>query len=163
MVRATIVAIDPGITTGIAIVDLHGNIIKVSSRRDMGRNEVVKAITDMGDPIIVTSDVNPLPRSVRNIAGKVDAEVHHPDISMTVAEKKKVVKEYPDQAKKGHESDALAAAIKTWKSYRPFFMKIEKELDRRGLSKHLDIIAKRLLKGEYDNMSEAIDSLKTKI
>ncbi len=89
MVRAIIVGIDPGITTGIAILDLYGNIVKVCSKRDMSRNETIKVITGFGHPIIITSDVNPTPRNVRNIARKLNAKVYLQEKSLTVAEKKR--------------------------------------------------------------------------
>ena len=60
MVRGLIVGIDPGITTGIAILDLYGNVVKVCSKRNMGKNEIIRTITNFGHPLIITSDVNPL-------------------------------------------------------------------------------------------------------
>ena len=162
MTRGLFVGIDPGITTGIAALDLYGNIVKVYSKRNMSRNEIIRVITNLGQPLVITSDVNPLPKNVKRIARKFNAEIYLQEKSLAVAEKKKVVREYSDYARKGHESDALAAVIKAWKNYRPFLIKIEKELKRHGLSKHFDFLIEKFLKGEYDNIGNAINSLKAK-
>ena len=160
MVEALFVGIDPGITTGIAILDIYGNIVKIYSKRDMGRNETIRLITNFGHPLIITSDVNPMPRNVRNIARKLDAKVYLQEKSLSVAEKRRVVKDYKDYVKSGHESDALAAVIKAWKNYRPFLSKIEKLAKKYGLSRHFDILVEKFIKGEYDNIDEAIEELK---
>lgn len=158
--KTLFVGVDPGITTGIAILDLHGDLVKIFSKRDMSRNEIIKTIINSGHPLIITSDVNPMPRNVRNIARKLDARIYLQEKSLSVAEKKKVVKEYSDNVKSGHESDALAAVIKAWKNYRPFLNKIEKELKKYGLYKHFDLVVEKFIKGEYGSMVEVIEALK---
>lgn len=160
MVKVLFVGVDPGITTGIAILDLHGNLVKIFSKRDMGRNEIIKMIISFGHPLIITSDVNPMPRNVRNIARKLGAKIYLQEKSLSVAEKRRVVKDYKNYVKSGHESDALAAVIKAWKNYRPFLLKIEKMAKKYGLSKHFDLLVEKFIKGEYDNIDEAIEALK---
>lgn len=157
------VGIDPGITTGIAILDLYGNVVKIYSKRDIGRNAIIRLISDIGHPLIITSDVNPIPRNVRNIARKFDAKLYIQEKSMAVIEKKKIVRKYSDYVKSGHETDALAAVIKAWKNYRPFLIKIWKELEKNGLSKYFDFLVEKFINGEYDNIREAIEILKNKI
>lgn len=161
MVKGLFVGIDPGITTGIAILDLYGNVVKIYSKRNMGRNEIIKTIADFGHPLIITSDVNPLPRNVKNIARKFNAKTFLQGKSLLSIEKKKIVRKYSDYTRKDHETDALAAVVKAWKNYRPFLSKIEKELKRQNLSEYFDMIVKNFLSGRYYNMEEAIDSLKT--
>ena len=160
MVRALIVGIDPGITTGIAILDLYGNVVKIYSKRNMSRNEIIKSITNFGHPLIITSDVNPMPRNVRNISRKFSAKTFLQEKSLLTVEKKKIVKEYSDYTRKHHETDALAAVIKAWKNYRPFLSKIENELEKQNLSEYFDLIVTKFLNREYYNMVEAIDALK---
>lgn len=160
MVRALIVGIDPGITTGLAILDLSGNIIALISKREMSRNEMIKFITKFGQPLIVTSDVNPLPKSVEKIARELDAKTYLPEESLSISEKQELIKEFSDIVKDEHEVDALAASTKAWKSYRPFFSKIKDELQRHRLFEFFEDVAAKLLKGDYNNIEDAVKILK---
>lgn len=160
MVRTTIIGVDPGTTTGLAILDTSGNILAVFSKRDMGVNDTIKFITKFGQPLIVASDVNPLPRTVGKIARKVNAKIYFPKQSLHVIEKQNLIKEFADIVKDEHGVDALAASIKAWKKYKSFFSSIENELSKHGLSEFFGDVAKKLLDGKYDNIEEAMERIK---
>ena len=55
--RSLIVGIDPGISTGVAILDLHGRLIHLSSRRDENKTKLARDILDHGSPMLVAMDV----------------------------------------------------------------------------------------------------------
>jgi predicted RNase H-like nuclease (RuvC/YqgF family) len=162
LANALIVGVDPGITTGIAVLDLSGNIVLVASKREMSRNEIIKTIINLGQPLIITSDVNPLPRTVEKIARKIHAKIYLQEESLHVAEKKRLVRDFDFTTKNGHETSALAACIKAWKSYRPFFSKIKEELKKNDLYEFFDVATEKLLRGKYDNIKEAVNVLKGK-
>ena len=62
-----IVGIDPGTTTGLALFDLEGNFLLAESRRNFRKAEIRKFILDQGSPVIIASDINPIPKSIARI------------------------------------------------------------------------------------------------
>ena len=117
MVNAVLIGVDPGITTGIAVLDLHGNLLILTSKRDVRKSDVIKLVTKFGRPLVVATDRNPLPRSIEKLASILGSKVYFPEISLSVVEKQELTKEFKEMIKNDHESDALAASIKAWKSH----------------------------------------------
>ncbi len=150
-----IVGIDPGTTTGLAILDINGNILAVVSKREMGRNEIVNFITKFGQPLIVASDVNPLPKTVEKIARILHVKPYFPEESLHIREKEELIKDFSGIVKDGHEVDALAASIKAWKSYRSFFLRTREELEKMGMSEFFEDVIWKLIRGEADNIKDA--------
>ncbi len=127
-----IAAIDPGKTTGIALLDVKGNVIKVTSLHNARTKEIINFIIKHGKPIIIASDVNPVPHKVKKIASELGAVLFYPSVSMRIKEKLRIIKGYDINFNNYHEIDALAAAIKAYKRYRNFFAKLnynEKEIE----------------------------------
>ncbi len=154
-----IVGIDPGITVGLAILDMNGNLLAVLSKRGMSRDEIVNFITKIGQPLIVASDVNPLPKTVEKIAKTLHAKPYFPDEPLHVKEKEELVKDFSGIVKGGHEVDALAASIKAWKSYRSFFLKTKGDLEKMGLSEFFEDVIVKLIRGEADNIEDAANEV----
>ena len=159
MTKSIIVGVDPGTTVGLAILDIYGNVITVASKKEMGINEIIKFITKFGRPLIISSDVNPIPRTVEKIAKHLNAKPYFPKESLRVGEKHDLVKDF-SLIKDEHEIDALASSIKAWKSYRQFFSSIEEELQKYGFSEFFDDIVVKIVNGEFDNIEEAVETLK---
>ena len=162
-----IVGLDPGITTGIAILNSEGNVLDVYSKRDITRAEIIRYVLQFGNPVIISSDVRATPQSVEKLATKLGCTVFSPEMSLSLNEKKALTNEYYHSIKNDHEVDALAAAIKAWKQYRGLFSKVNqvlKELDRYDL--FTDIILKALNE-DMPNIEDAVhefmekDKLKT--
>ncbi len=157
--------VDPGTNTGIAIIDLEGNLVHLSSRRNTGPEKIIRIITRHGTPLIVATDVSPAPSNVEKIASSMGSVLFVPEESMNVSEKHKLVKKFQALLKKSepgieikgkHEKDALAAAIKAWKSNRFLFRKVKSALDRTGLNSIFDKVVSRILKGKNENITTAI-------
>lgn len=77
--------IDPGNTTiGIASFDLNGELVKVQSPRQMTMADVIELIWSLGKPIVVASDVVPMPFTVEKIRRAFQAVPYTPrqDISV---------------------------------------------------------------------------------
>ncbi len=89
-----IVGIDPGTKTGIALIDLEGNILCLFSSKDMGLNNTIEYITSKGRPTIIASDVTPEPRFVSNVASKLGCPSFVPSEPLSVEEKNKMTKGY---------------------------------------------------------------------
>lgn len=153
---------DTGITTGIAILDTNGELLTVFSKRGMKRGEIIKTITKFGQPLIISSDVNPAPKSIEKIAAILGSKLYHPEASLSIREKEKLIKWYDAQPKNKHENDALSACLKAWKFYRPLFIKIGKRLEKLGLSNFFDQIISRLIKEESKNVESAMNNILSK-
>lgn len=162
MNRNVIVGLDPGFTTGIAVLDLYGNLLEIYSERGMRRSDVLKSITKCGRPLIISSDVNPAPKSIEKIASMLGSKLFLPKTSLTMREKEKLIKWYDVRPRNKHEIDALSACLKAWKTYRPFFLKIEKRLEKIGSSKFFDEVITKLVKEESKNIESAMKNILSK-
>lgn len=147
--------VDPGVTTGIAILDVNGNLLDVYSKRDATKPEVITRILDFGVPVIVASDVSSPPKSVEKIATKVGAVLYSPPVSPSLNEKRDLTKNY-SSLKNDHEVDALSAAIRAWKQHRVLFSKVGSILESYGKQESFTKIILRIMKEESPNIEDAI-------
>jgi len=156
-IKKLIVGIDPGNVTGIATIDLKGNIIDVVAKKFLRRAHLIEYIMQLGSPLVIASDVNPMPRSVKEIAKSLGCKVYYPEKSLTNVEKIKLLRKYKNNVNvRGHKKDALAAAIKAYRHYHPLLKKIEDELKTDEEKKLFENIATKLITGEVDNIKKAI-------
>lgn len=120
---------------------------------------MIKKITKFGRPLIVASDVNPLPQSVERLASSVGSRVYYPEESLQISEKIELVREHEIKIKNHHERDALAAAIKAYKSYRSLFLKIEQTLNEINSPEFFGDVAKKIVKEDVENIMGAVDDI----
>ena len=133
-----IVGIDPGINTGIAIFGMDGNFVLVESMRNLRASDIRKFIMESGIPVIVASDVNPVPRSVEKIAKSFSSRLIFPEQTLTRKDKRRLAGNFLKKHKENgagpttnilirgavhpwknrHERDAIAAAWHAWKRVR---------------------------------------------
>jgi predicted RNase H-like nuclease (RuvC/YqgF family) len=159
-----IVGFDPGLTVGIAILDLYGNVISTKSFKEISRSEIIKHIISYGKTILVATDVYPAPKMVKKLATTLNSKIYSPNKTFTVSSKTELVDSYlneissnswPDNA---HERDALAAAIKTYKHYEKKLKQIEKRTEKLGLSsEEVEEVKSMVIKGLP--ISKAIDQV----
>ncbi|MGZ7069366.1 MAG: DUF460 domain-containing protein [Methanobacterium sp.] len=157
-----IVGFDPGLTVGIAILDLNGNVISTKSFKEISRSEIIKHIISYGKAVLVATDVYSPPKMVRKLASILNSKIYSPSRTLTVSSKTEIVDSYlneisssnsPDNA---HERDALAAAIKTYKHYQKKMDQIERRTEKLGLSNaEIDEIKSMVIKG--CPISKAVD------
>lgn len=148
--------IDPGVTTGIAIIDSIGNVLNVYSKRDITKADIIRHILRFGKPIVVSSDISATPKAVEKIAIKFGCIVYSPEISPTLNEKREVTKEYYKSVKNDHEVDALFAAMKGWKQYRVLFSKVNEILKIFDRQENFPDIMLKILKDESPNIEDAV-------
>lgn len=171
--RSLIIGIDPGISTGVAILDLHGRLLHLSSRRDENKTKLAREILDHGSPMLIAVDVHPAPHTVEKIASSLGAMMWVPGRSMAVAEKNKLIKAFKNDYKEAspggrgelkiedrHEHDALAAALRAFKSQRTFFIKIEDSLRKDNAEALLDHVVPLLMTGQAENAAAAVRMLR---
>lgn len=157
-----IIGIDPGITVGIAILDTKGKIIDITSKREAKRSEIVKHITKFGHPLIIASDVNPLPKMIVKLASSLGSKTFFPEVSLSNVEKTKIIKKYIKKIKSSHQKDALAASLKAFRSYHELFLKIEEILERMDEEEMYEEVVEKVVKSKKENIISVIKKIKAK-
>lgn len=131
--RGMIVGLDPGLTVGIAILDLKGNLISLSSFKEIRRSEIISHIITYGKTVLVATDVYPPPKTVRKLASILNSKIS--SRSMSVESKIEIVDSFLQSIdnnmqlqlpQNAHERDALAAAVKTYRDNTNKFRQIMK-------------------------------------
>ncbi|MFW5929549.1 MAG: DUF460 domain-containing protein [Halobacteriota archaeon] len=120
-----VVGVDPGTTTAAAVVSLDGDVLDVASSREWSPSAVVEWIVERGRPVLVASDVTPMPGSVESIRRSFDAAGWTPDSDPSVDEKKRVAAGHG--CSNDHERDALAAALLSLSEHGETLDKVERK------------------------------------
>ena len=162
--RPLIVGIDPGMSIGLAIIDLNGELLALKTMRRASRSEIIEEILNHGYPIIIATDVNPPPKSVIRIANMFDAKLLVSKYDMKAEEKKRIVAEYEERkgirVESSHERDSLAAALKVYYRTKNLIARVRAKAEEAGLGKDADLILSRVLKGTP--ISVAIEEVSSK-
>ncbi|ASJ02077.1 hypothetical protein A3L09_01745 [Thermococcus profundus] len=158
--RSIIVGIDPGITVGIAAIDLNGRIVALHSERNMPVGEVFRFVSEVGHPIIVATDVSPAPGFVEKIARSFKAQLFAPRESLRVEEKNELLRDLGITVDDDHQRDALAAAYKAYLRLKPKLEHIDARLREAGLSKKSEEVKALVIQGY--NLGEAMQKVSLK-
>ena len=138
--RGIIVGYDPGLTVGIAILNLRGELISLDSFKEIRRSEIISHIIGHGNTVLVATDVYPAPKTVRKIATTLNSKIWSPYKDMSVESKIDIVDSFTAMGKSlnvpqnAHERDALAAALRTYKDHSNKFKQIEKRAEQLSLT-----------------------------
>ncbi len=134
-----IAGVDPGSTIGISILDLNGNLIKITSFRNKGVDFVIKKLIKFGKIAIIGSDVNPVPKLIEKISKSLGCKLVLPRKSLTSSQKHNIIGRFFEKRyryKNKHEKDSLCAAIIALRFYNVLFNKIDNKIkDKRKASK----------------------------
>jgi predicted RNase H-like nuclease (RuvC/YqgF family) len=120
-----IVGLDPGTTTGIAALNLRGELVDLISSRAMSSSDVIEWIAARGRPLIVATDVSPTPGAVEKTKRAFNAVLFSPGADM--AGEEKIALGRGLGYKNDHERDALAAALSAFRKYKNKFIQVEKK------------------------------------
>ena len=153
-----IAGIDPGTTTGIALLDLEGNVVSVFSRKGMSRSEISRRIQEHGSPIVMAGDTNPSSRALEKVNAAFSSRLIVPEESLGVAEKIAFANSVSGEEKlfsNKHERDALASAFFAFNRVRPLVRRIGKALGGSGLQ---DTGMERLVRTEVILSGRSISS-----
>lgn len=150
--KYTIVGIDPGTTVGIAILSLDGELLLSKSTRGISHDEVVRVLAEYGKPILVATDVYPVPSAVEKIRRSFNAIIWTPNAEIRAEEKIAIARQFGYS--NDHERDSLTAALSAYKAYKNIFSKVGKKAP-----KYLDIdsIKFHVINGE--SIDEAIEKV----
>ena len=155
--RSIIVGIDPGITVGIAAVDLNGRIVALHSERNMPVGEVFRFVSEIGHPVIVATDVSPAPGFVEKIARSFKAQLFVPRESLRVEEKNELLRNLGISVDDDHQRDALAAAYKAYLRLKPKLEHVDAKLREVGLTKKAEEVKALVIQGY--NLGEAMQKV----
>jgi len=159
--KRLIVGVDPGVTVGLAVLSLNGQPILVESRRGWSLSEIVKKISELGEPTLISSDVSPASEILEQLSHKLNAVLFVPSISMGADEKRQVARDYADsyglKLKNAHEADALAAAVKAYKHYEKKFEHVEARIRNVSVKISVDDVKDLVVRGY--SMKRAIQHL----
>ena len=158
--RYLIVGVDPGISTGLAILDIDGAPLEIISGRGLDRSDIVSHVLAHGTPIIVATDVNPVPETVKRLAAMFNAELYVPSQSLSSDEKRQIVQEYISKyhwiaVEDNHQRDALAAAVRAFRSIESKLRQVESYVSKLGLEIQVDKIKVAVIKGK--STTEAVE------
>jgi predicted RNase H-like nuclease (RuvC/YqgF family) len=155
--RPLIVGVDPGVTTGVALVDLDGRILHVTSIRAADRGSVVELISRYGKPVIVAVDVSEVPDSVRKLATQLGANIYTPPHDLSSIEKRDLIERFAGEVKlrDSHERDALAAAYRAYLSLREKLEDVEEKLRDMGAEIEREEVKRWVLEGL--SLAEALE------
>jgi len=151
--KPMIVGVDPGIVTGVALIDLNGNVLFVDSFRELNRRDLIKLVTSLGKPVLVATDVAPAPDYVKKLSSTLGVPLFTPPRSLTVAEKQELVEKYLKKIgysiriRDTHQRDALAAALKAYYTYSCKFSQLEALIRDLGLDVKIDEAKVNVIKG----------------
>ncbi len=163
--KQLIVGIDPGTTTGVALLDLDGNIVLLRSGKGFSKSGLEKMISERGNPVIIATDINPPPRIIKKISATFSARIMYPEQSLSRKEKIRIAhhnaldREGKPVWANHHERDSLAAVFFAWAKIRPLMKRVEKrfaESGMRGKELRQQIKANVLLSG--NNIKSCLSS-----
>ncbi|HIH43514.1 MAG TPA: DUF460 domain-containing protein [Candidatus Methanoperedenaceae archaeon] len=148
----TIVGIDPGTTTAVAVLSLSGELIWLHSSRTESLSDLIDDIAEKGKPLIIASDVYPTPNAVEKIRRAFNAVLGSPSVLLTSRDKTGLAEGF--EYANSHERDALAAAVSVFRKHRNKFEQIRKKVPP-GIDAE-DIIAS-VIRGE--SVESAVESV----
>lgn len=163
--RYLIVGVDPGIVTGLAILDLNGRVLLLHSAKNLSRRKLLDIVYDYGTPIVIATDVAKVPDYVRKLCSMIKAVLYSPERDLTVYEKSEIVSkvcaEQKIQVKDPHQRDALAAAYKAYLYYKPKLDKVVEEVKKLTVPVPIDEIKAQVIRGL--SIKQAIDNVLTRL
>jgi len=127
--------------------------------KEVKKSEIINHLMKFGDVLLIASDVNPLPKGVEKIASSLGCKIFYPKVSMSYKEKSKIIEDYKREIKDSHQKDALAAALRAFKNYHSFFLKVEEEVKKIGREDLFEKVLKRVFKKRGENIVNAIKEI----
>lgn len=141
--KLLVVGIDPGITTGYALLDINGKLLKLGSTKQLNLGSLIFWITKHGKVVVVGSDVKPVSKFVESFSKRVGAKLIYPKESLKIVEKKRLINNY--NVEDSHQRDALSAALFAYKKIRSLLNKVDIHLSRKEKEAFSDDVKRLLL------------------
>ncbi|MFW9798891.1 MAG: DUF460 domain-containing protein [Candidatus Thorarchaeota archaeon] len=157
--RYFILGIDPGSMAAICLLTLDGRIHLLNSGKSLTRTDMIRQVYEHGIPVLVATDVNPVPHFVKKIASTVNAELFVPKREISVADKQELAREFSEgiRIRNAHERDALTAAVYAFRSIESKLRRIDKKIRDDQIAVDRNQLKAMVIKGM--SLKEAINSL----
>ncbi len=159
--RRLIVGIDPGLTVGLSVLNLNGQVLKISSYREASRGQIIREIIHFGKPTLICVDVYPYPSYVEKVASTLNARLYTPRSVMTVSEKNEIARKLAMQQgvmiKNAHQRDALASAYRGYNKFKSEFENIDRKYFDNYDKSLREEIKDMIVKG--NSLTEAINEI----
>lgn len=155
--QRTIVGVDPGTTSALAVLDLKGNPVEIESGKNLSIDNLINSIVETGKPVLMAADKAKVPSAVEEISSNFESEVFVPEKDLSIQKKKDITQgcEYENP----HERDALASALYAFNNFQNKFRNIEKRVDDLNLPNLSPEIKELVVTGRADNVSEAVEKI----
>ena len=121
--KLLIVGIDPGTTTGFAVLDIEGNLIHLDSSKQLDLKKLISKTLDFGKVVLVGTDKVKVPGLIEAFAAKFGARIASPQEDIKVYEKRKMISNFNFNDE--HQGDALASALFAYKEIKTLLDKID--------------------------------------
>ena len=121
--KLLIAGIDPGITTGFAVLDIEGHVLHIKSSKQLDLNLLISETVKLGRVILVGTDKEKVPSLIEAYATKLGATIIRPKEDIKVDEKRKTISDF--KVGDEHQGDALASALLAFKEKKPLLDKID--------------------------------------
>ncbi len=118
-----IVGVDPGTTTGYAILNLRTKRVDFGSSRNLGLRSLIRLLLDKGFVVLIGCDKKPCPRFVEDLASRLGVNLVVPRENLSEEQKKKLSSGFDYD--NDHERDAIAALMIAHKRVKPLLKKVE--------------------------------------
>lgn len=131
--KLLIAGIDIGLHTGLALLDLEGNLICLKTQDSAKTSELINLLMDYGNVIAISVDRQIPSKNARKIASSLSAKLILPSKNMTKKKKRILVSKFLKNEKiriNSHERSALASAIFAYKKFKPRLKKLKDKLDK---------------------------------
>ncbi len=163
--RYLIVGVDPGIVTGVAVLDLDGRVLLLYSGKNLSRRKLLDIVYDYGVPLVIATDVAKVPDYVRKLCSMIHAVLYSPERDLSVSEKSELVSrvcaEQKIQVKDPHQRDALAAAYKAYLHFKPKLDKVQEEVRKLSFPVPISEIKAQVIRGL--SIKQAIEQVLTRM
>ncbi|MBW9140636.1 MAG: DUF460 domain-containing protein [Candidatus Aramenus sp.] len=157
--KPLIIGIDPGIEVGVAAIDFYGKPVLLESRRGIDRDDIISLVREKGVPVILSTDVNPLPDTVKRLAGALNSKIYVPEKSLSVDEKQEMLNQYCERfglkITNPHIRDALAAALKAYNEVEKKIRQSESLIRRFDIDIDENVVFRCIISGS--TLAECIE------
>ncbi|MBN1502003.1 DUF460 domain-containing protein [Candidatus Woesearchaeota archaeon] len=158
-----IIGLDPGTTTGYAVLDTDGKFLAADSKKNYPLSNIIFDIYKFGTPLIIGTDKKEIPSFIKQFSQKTGAKMVTPKQDMKKGEKKRIVSfnRLLKKVKNIHEIDSLASAIYAYDTYKTLISKIKKYLKKENKLYVEDQVLEQVILNER-SINKALEFLEKK-
>ena len=141
-----IAGVDSGTWRAFAVLDYDGGVVAIESRKNWTPDAFIQSLSAFS-PSVIACDKIPVPKSVKLLKSVFSARLFKPHKSMTGLQKASLTRDF--NVHNEHERDALAAALKAFRSLKNKFELVERKARDAGVAKaRLGVLKRLVLRGE---------------